>query len=280
MTDPLMAATVPAQALSSRPATPSRDYLRRVIFVGTSGWQYRDWRGPFYPDKLPQREWLPFYAGRFATTELNNSFYRLPEVTSFVRWREATPDGFAMAVKASRFLTHIRRLREPEEPLELFWSRAEALGPRLGPVLFQLPPRFPVAADRLEELLSHLPARMQAAFEFRDVSWHTPEVYGLLEAKNAALVWADRPGARVQLPLTADWAYLRFHQGLPDAAGYRRDKLARWADRIAALPVRTAWVYFNNDPGAAAIRDANVMVELLVRRGADVATPSRSDPTR
>jgi uncharacterized protein YecE (DUF72 family) len=244
-----------------------------VIFVGTSGWQYRDWRGRFYPDKLPQREWLPFFASRFATTELNNSFYRLPEASSFVRWREVTPDGFVMAVKASRFLTHIRRLRDPAGPVDLFWSRAEELGPRLGPVLFQLPPRFPVASERLKEVLSHLPAKMQPAFEFRDPSWHTSEVYELLERKNATLVWADRPGARVQLPVTADWAYLRFHQGQPAASAYKREKLARWADRIAALSVRTTWIYFNNDQDGAAVRDAKVMIDLLQRRGADVAEP-------
>jgi uncharacterized protein YecE (DUF72 family) len=256
----------------------SGQYRRGVIFVGTSGWQYRDWRGRFYPQKLPQREWLPFYADHFVTTELNNSFYRLPDVSSFVRWRQVTPDGFIMAVKASRFLTHMKRLRDPGEPLELFWSRAKQLGPRLGPILFQLPPRFPVAVDRLRTLLRLLPSSLEPALEFRDQSWHIPEVYELLEQRNASLVWPDRPGARLDLPVTAEWAYLRFHQGRPGAADYRREKLARWADRIVALPVRTTWIYFNNDPGGAAVRDADAMIELLRARGADVATRSAPAP--
>jgi uncharacterized protein YecE (DUF72 family) len=242
-----------------------------VIHVGTSGWQYRHWRERFYPKGLPQRAWLGFYAARFATTEVNNSFYRLPDEGVFARWRDATPPGFIMAVKASRYLTHIRRLREPREPVELLWSRALELGDRLGPVLFQLPPRFPAEPRRLDELLRCLPSAMQAAFEFRDPSWHVPAVFERLQAAGAALVWADRPGARATLPLTADWAYVRFHQGRASGPGYRREKLRRWADRVAALPTQRAFLYFNNDPEGAAIADARTMVELLAERSANVA---------
>jgi uncharacterized protein YecE (DUF72 family) len=245
--------------------------MRGAAHVGTSGWQYRDWRGRFYPEKLPQREWLSFYAARFATTEVNNSFYHLPAEGVFGRWRERTPAGFVMAVKASRYLTHLRRLREPDEPVQLLWSRATELGDRLGPVLFQLPPRFPADLDRLAALLRSLPTAMHAAFEFRDPSWHVPAVFAMLEGANAALVWADRPGARVALPVTADWAYLRFHQGRPGAAGYARAKLRRWADRIAGLPVEDAYLYFNNDPGGAAVRDAATMTELLLDRSVAVS---------
>ena len=249
-----------------------------MIHVGTSGWQYAHWRERFYPKGVPQRKWLAFYAARFATTEVNNSFYRLPAEGVFARWRDATPPGFVMAVKASRYLTHIRRLREPHEPVELLWSRAVELGDRLGPVLFQLPPRFPAEPGRLRELLRSLPPDMDAAFEFRDASWHVREVFELLQAAGAALVWADRPGARATLPVTADWAYIRFHQGQTTGPGYRRDKLTRWADRIVALPTRRAYLYFNNDPDGAAIRDANAMVGLLTDRGASVARPSDEPP--
>jgi uncharacterized protein YecE (DUF72 family) len=245
-----------------------------MIHVGTSGWQYRDWRGPFYPQNLPQREWLSFYASQFATTEVNNSFYRLPAEGAFGRWRDATPNGFVMAVKASRFLTHLRRLREPSEPVELLWSRATELRDRLGPVLFQLPPRFPADPSRLRQLLAVLPPGLRPAFEFRDQSWLTSEVFTLLERRNAALVWPDRPGARLTLPRTADWGYVRFHQGRPTSPGYRRDKLRRWADRIASLPVERSFLYFNNDPDAAAVRDARTMIELLRDRGVAVATPA------
>jgi uncharacterized protein YecE (DUF72 family) len=242
-----------------------------VIRIGTSGWQYADWRGRFYPTDLPQRQWLPFFASRFSTTELNNSFYRLPEASNFARWRDATPEGFVMAVKASRFITHLKRLRDPEEPVALLWSRAVELGPRLGPVLFQLPPRFPAEPERLARLLACLPERMRAAVEFRDPSWHTAEIHRMLHDSGVALVWPDRPGARAELPALGGWAYIRFHQGRPTAAGYTRRTLERWADRIAGLDVDEVWVYFNNDPGAAAIRDAETLTSLLAARGAIAA---------
>jgi uncharacterized protein YecE (DUF72 family) len=249
-----------------------------VIHVGTSGWQYRDWRGTFYPEDLPQRAWLAAYAERFSTVEVNNSFYRLPTTETFVRWRHETPYGFSMAVKASRFLTHLRRLRDPKGPVDLLWERAVELGPRLGPVLFQLPPRFPVDEDRLEGLLRVLPRRMRAAFEFRDDTWYVPAVLGRLDDAGAAIVWPDRPRARIQLPVTGGWAYLRFHQGRRDAPGYTRDKLRRWADRIADLDVGDAWIYFNNDTGGAAPKDAATLRVLLQERGVRTADPPPDRP--
>ena len=243
-----------------------------TVHVGTSGWQYRDWRGRLYPPGLPSREWLARYAEMFETVEVNNSFYRLPERETFARWRRQTPPGFVIAAKASRYVTHIRRIREVEEAVELFWERARALGPRLGPVLFQLPPRFPIQAGRLAHLLDGLPREMRAAFEFRDDSWHTDEVHGMLDRAGCALVWPDRPGSRATLPLTGGWGYIRFHQGRPDDPGYERRKLRRWADRIAGLEAAgDVFVYFNNDTGGAAIRDAPVLRELLAEREVRVA---------
>lgn len=235
----------------------------RAIHIGTSGWQYDDWRGPFYPDDLPQRAWLAYYADRFATVEVNNSFYRLPELETFQRWREQTPPGFVVAVKASRFITHRKRLKDPEEPVKLLWDRAVGLGDRLGPVLFQLPPRFPVDPERLRDVLEVLPPDMRPAFEFRDPSWYTDDVFRLLDGAGAALVWPDRPGVRPTLPVTGRWLYVRFHQGTTTHPGYRRDKLQRWASRIAASDAREAFLYFNNDQTGAAIRDARTMRELL-----------------
>jgi uncharacterized protein YecE (DUF72 family) len=235
----------------------------RTVHVGTSGWQYDDWRGRFYPEGLPQRKWLEFYSTHFRTVEVNNSFYRLPERETFERWRDQTPSGSIVAVKASRFITHLKRLRDPEEPVALLWERATGLGDRLGPVLFQLPPRFPVEVERLRRLLAALPTGMRPAFEFRDRSWYTDDVFLLLDGAGAALVWPDRPGTRPMLPALGGWLYVRFHQGTARGPGYRRDKLRRWASRIAAADAEEAFVYFNNDQTGAAIRDARTMIELL-----------------
>jgi uncharacterized protein YecE (DUF72 family) len=239
----------------------------RAIHIGTSGWQYDDWRGPFYPEDLPQRKWLEFYSSQFRTVEVNNSFYRLPERETFQRWREQSPAGFVVAVKASRFITHMKRLRDPEEPVALLWERASGLGDRLGPVLFQLPPRFPVDLERLRRLLAALPAEMRPAFEFRDPSWYIDEVFLLLDGAGAALVWPDRPGVRPTLPALGGWLYVRFHQGTARGPDYRRDKLRRWASRIAAANAEEAFIYFNNDQTGAAIRDARTMIELIGGRG-------------
>jgi uncharacterized protein YecE (DUF72 family) len=241
------------------------------VHVGTSGWQYRDWRGTFYPDRLPQREWLPYFAERFETVEVNNSFYRLPERSTFERWREQTPAGFIVTVKASRFITHLRRLKDTQDPVKLFWERATGLGKRLGPVLFQLPPRFRAEPERLRAFLEVLPKALRPAFEFRDVSWLTDDVFGILDERKAALVWPDRPGTRAELPVVGGWLYVRFHQGQRSGPDYRRDKLRRWASRIAATDVREAFVYFNNDPTGAAIRDARTLIDLLEDRGVAAA---------
>jgi uncharacterized protein YecE (DUF72 family) len=234
--------------------------------IGTSGWQYEDWRRQLYPAELPKRRWLSCYAERFPTVEVNNTFYRLPEASTFARWAQETPEGFVWAVKASRFITHIRRLRDCAEPVGLLWSRAAELGPRLGPVLFQLPPNLRADPALLRDFLGVLPSKMRAALEFRDRSWFRDDVYGLLEEAGAAVVLADRPFERVPDVVTGGWAYLRFHQGRPSAPGYTRGKLRRWADRIASLKAREAVVYFNNDTGGAAIRDALTLTELLAAR--------------
>jgi uncharacterized protein YecE (DUF72 family) len=251
-----------------------------LVHAGTSGWQYRDWRGVLYPPGLPQGGWLPRFTEVFETVEVNNSFYRLPERETFERWRRQTPSGFVMTVKASRYITHIRRLLDPRDGVERLWERARGLGPRLGPVLFQLPPRFPADVGRLDGVLRALPNGMRAAFEFRDPSWHIPDVHRLLERAGCALVWPDRPGVRAALPLTGGWAYIRFHQGTRAGPDYDRRKLRRWAERIAGLDVGEVFVYFNNDPGGAAVRDAIALHDLLRERGVPVATVPRASGPR
>jgi uncharacterized protein YecE (DUF72 family) len=167
--------------------------VRRTFWIGTSGWQYESWKGRFYPRTLPKSGWLAFYAERFATVEVNNSFYRLPSDAAFERWRDGTPPGFLIAPKVSRYLTHIRRLRDARESMELFWSRARRLGSKLGPLLFQLPPTFAADEERLAAFLELLPKGARGAFEFRHPSWETETTRSLLDAAGAALVLADRP---------------------------------------------------------------------------------------
>jgi uncharacterized protein YecE (DUF72 family) len=244
-----------------------------MIHVGTSGWQYRDWKNGFYSRGLPQRAWLAHYASVFPTVEVNNSFYQLPKEETFGKWQEATPKGFLFAVKASRYITHIRRLREARDSVTLFWSRARHLGSKLGPVLFQLPPNLKADPPLLAEFLKVLPKSMRAAFEFRDDSWQMEEVLGLLEEAGAAWVLADRPGWRVPEIVTGGWSYIRFHQGRSFHPGYARSKLRRWADRIASSDARDTFVYFNNDALGAAPEDAMTLIRLLQDDGQEVAMP-------
>jgi uncharacterized protein YecE (DUF72 family) len=236
-----------------------------ATLVGTSGWQYRDWRGRFYPDKVPQRLWLETYAETFTTLESNNAFYRLPPRETFANWRERTPDGFVMAVKASRFLTHIKRLADPEEPVERLMSAAEGLREKLGPILLQLPPTLKADAERLDRCLACFPDGVRVAVEPRHRSWWSEEIQHVLRARKAALCWADRLGRPVT-PLwrTASWGYVRLHEGMAEPRpSYGDAALKTWARRIHEAGWRDAYVYFNNDPGAAAVRNATRFAALL-----------------
>jgi uncharacterized protein YecE (DUF72 family) len=230
-----------------------------VVYIGTSGWQYKDWRGAVYPPDLPEREWLEWYCRHFRTVELNNSFYNLPAASIFTRWRERTPEGFVMAVKMSRYLTHIKKLNEPAEPVRRFLERATELGPRLGPVLVQLPPRFRAVPDRLDETLSLFPARIRIAVEFRDPSWFSDEVRTILEKHGAAFVLADSPRRKQPDWRTTSWGFLRFHEGTGTPRPcYEEAALRGWAAKLAVLfkPAEDVYAYFNNDRHGCAARDA------------------------
>jgi uncharacterized protein YecE (DUF72 family) len=246
-----------------------------VILIGTSGWQYRHWRDVFYAKDVPQRRWLEYFSERFPGVEINNTFYMLPKEESFDRWREGSADDFLFIVKANRYITHIRRLKDAGDAVERFWERAVRLRPKLGPVLFQMPPNLQLDLDRLRGFLGVLPKGIEAAFEFRHPSWETEEVHRALDGAGRALVLADRPGARVPEVVTGGWSYIRFHQGSRTGPWYSRSKLRRWADRIAAMEARDVYVFFNNDPEGAAIEDALTLTELLAARGADVRGPTR-----
>ena len=256
------------------------------LLIGTSGWQYRDWRGVLYPPGVPQRRWLEHYAGQFATVENNNAFYRLPSREIFARWAACVPPGFVMAVKASRYLTHMKRLRDPAEPVARLMGVAAGLGAALGPVLLQLPPTWRADPALLDGCLAEFrragPADLRIAVEMRHESCWTDEIRQVLAARDATLAWADRLGSPLgPLWRTAGWGYLRLHAGTAaPSPRYRAPDLRAWADRIAAAwPGGDCYVYFNNDPGGAAVYDAVTFARVAREAGHAVSrTPGDLPP--
>lgn len=232
-----------------------------MIHIGTSGWQYRDWRGRLYPRDLAQKRWLEWYSARFATVEVNNTFYRLPAADTFASWAATVPEDFVFAIKLSRYLSHIKRLKEPEEPIQRFLAHALPLAPRMGPVLLQLPPDMRIDTGRLDAVLAAWPAEVRLAVEFRHESWFTDEVLDALRARDVALVLTDRH-SRVREPrpeATASWGYVRLHEGAARPwPRYGTAALDAWVGRVAERWADDAdvFVYFNNDPGGAAVVDA------------------------
>jgi uncharacterized protein YecE (DUF72 family) len=240
------------------------------VRIGCSGWQYRHWRGDFYPRELPQDRWFEFYAERFDTVELNNSFYRLPEADVFAAWGRRSPPGFLLAVKASRYLTHIKRLAEPREPLRRLWARAARLGAHLGPMLYQLPPRWNRNLERLAAFVAATPPNRRQAVEIRDPDWYHPETYALLVEGGMALCLHDMPGSEAPIGRVGPFVYVRFHgSGARYGGGYSGQALAAWADRLAAWASEGAecYAYFNNDIGGHAFRDAARLREMVGDRG-------------
>lgn len=242
--------------------------------IGCSGWNYDSWRhGVFYPNRLPPRHWLEEYARHFDTVEVNATFYRLPTAKAVQGWVEQTPAEFVFAVKMSRYVTHVKRLRDPAPSLELFYARIEPLvrSAKLGPVLWQLPPTFRRDDDRLSGALARLPEGRHA-FEFRHPSWFHRDVFELLRAHRVALVIADRPEIRAfqTHDLTANWAFVRFHAGTRGRRGnYAETELREWAARLRAWPVNECYAYFNNDWEGFAPRNARRLRRLLKQATSD-----------
>jgi uncharacterized protein YecE (DUF72 family) len=241
------------------------------LLIGCSGWVYKDWRGRFYPDGLAARKWLPHYASHFPTVEINGSFYRLPAPETFASWREAVPPGFVFAVKASRYLTHLKHLADPEAPLERLFTSVAALGPRLGPVLYQLPPRWVPSPERFAHFLAALPKkvgtrRVEHVVEFRDPRGYSEEMLALLRAHGVGLCLHDMPGSAPPREITARFTYVRFH-GVDGKynGSYPDERLARWADWLRAQSAAglRAYAYFNNDIGGAAIENARTLTRLV-----------------
>jgi uncharacterized protein YecE (DUF72 family) len=250
------------------------------VLIGTSGWQYADWRGRFYPAGLAQAHWLEHYAARFRTVEVNNAFYRLPDATTFEAWKERTPEDFIVTVKASRYLTHVRRLKDPAEPVHRLMSRAEHLGAKLGPVLLQLPANFRINLKALDQTLTLFPPPTRVAFEPRHDSWYTDETADLLARHGTAFCLSDIPSRRSPRWRTTDWGYLRFHQGRASPAPcYGRTALRSWAARLADRwsSDDDVYAYFNNDHGGCAVRDAHRFALAVERVGLE---PSRVPSAR
>jgi uncharacterized protein YecE (DUF72 family) len=239
---------------------------RGKIHIGTSGWYYDHWRGPFYPEDLPKKKFLSYYITHFRTTEINNSFYRLPEAETFRQWKESVPSDFIFSVKASRYITHMKRLKDPEEPVTRFLSNASELENHLGPILFQLPPRWEFNRERLAGFVRALPRGYRYTFEFRDPSWFGPEAYDILSGAGAAFCIYELSGAVSPDEVTADFVYVRLHG--PDGAYQGKYSMAALKDWARAFSLwsrkgKDIYCYFDNDQAGYAVHDALKLRELV-----------------
>jgi uncharacterized protein YecE (DUF72 family) len=262
-----------AKRLAMRNAEAQRIPEASLIRIGCSGWQYRHWRGDFYPDTVPLSRWLEYYASHFDTVEINNSFYRLPEAATFEAWHSRVPPPFVFAVKASRYLTHMKKLNDPEPAIDRLFSRVTCLGRSLGPVLYQLPPRWPVNLPRLQTFLAALPPAHTHVIEFRDPSWYSAEVFAALQMHNVSLCLHDMEGSATGLHRVGPIIYLRCHGPAKYQGGYSDRRLAELAEWCAAHTNNGTplYAYFNNDIGGHAPRDAarfRAMAQLSQRRAA------------
>ena len=253
---------------------------RGRCFIGTSGWSYKHWRGPFYPAGMSGgAAQLDFYAERFDTVEVNGTFYRLIEAETFRRWHAQTPPGFVFACKGSRFLTHMKRLKDTDQGLRRFFERVEALEGKLGPIVFQLPARFRPDRERLAAFLEALPAGGRYAFEFRDPAWFEPAILELLAARHAALCLYEFAGQETPLEVTAKFVYIRLHgPGGPYQGSYGAAALGAWAKRIRAWTRKglDVYCYFDNDDSGFAPRNALILKRMTVagsQPGSQTADP-------
>jgi len=241
------------------------------LLTGTSGFSYKEWIGPFYPEKLPHEDMLKYYAGCFSTVEINNTFYRMPAPSMLEAWLTQVPDGFTFTLKAPRRITHIERLHESAGSVAEFLKRAGTLGPRLGVVLFQLPPFIKKDVPRLASFLDVLPPAQRVAFEFRNDTWHDEEIYAVLRARGALLCVTDTDEGETLFVATATSGYVRLRR-----THYTDEDLRGWAARIAAAPLERAYVYFMHEDCALGTKFARRLNELWEERAAAPAAPAAS----
>jgi uncharacterized protein YecE (DUF72 family) len=242
------------------------------MHIGTSGWHYSHWRGPFYPEDMRDDKMLDFYVRHFQTVEINNSFYRLPSEQTFNSWRDQTPSGFIFAVKASRYITHMKKLKDPESASQKFFAHAEALKKKIGPILFQLPPSWHINVDRLQAFLEKLPPGHRYAFEFRDPTWFNRQVIDLLKKHHAAFCVYDLAGQQSPKELTARFAYLRLHGPAEQkySGRYTRPQLQKWLELCTEWlhgGAKQVFVYFDNDQSGYAALNAMELQEMAARAG-------------
>lgn len=239
---------------------------QRQIYIGTSGWHYKHWVGTFYPQGLKPKDFTAYYLRFFRTVEINNSFYKLPSRDTFASWRSSVPDNFVFAVKGSRFITHMKKLKDPQESIQRFFENVNALEEKLGPILFQLPPSWNVNEERLGAFLATLPPYYRYTFEFRDRSWYTPGVLSLLRRHNAAFCIYDLDYHLSPLEVTADFVYVRLHgPGAKYAGSYSEEALIDWADKCVVWQRQglDVYVYFDNDIDSHAPFNAKRLQELV-----------------
>lgn len=237
-----------------------------TLYIGTSGWSYKHWEGPLYPPGLPQNERLAFFSKHFSTVEINNSFYCLPKKETFVKWRTTVARDFIFAVKASRFITHVKKLNDVEEPVKKFLENAKELESKLGPILFQFPPRWKLNLTRLSQLFEILPPILEYTFEFRHPSWFCEDIYQLLIKNKAALCLADSPHWPCKLKITTDFTFIRMHGGkMLYGSNYSSQELKSWARKIKNYTEKgiKTYVYFNNDAYGYAIKNANQLIKIM-----------------
>jgi uncharacterized protein YecE (DUF72 family) len=230
------------------------------VRVGTSGYNYAEWKGTFYPAKLPAAQMLEYYAQRLTTVEVNYTFYRMPNAKTVAGWDAATPAGFTFILKAPQRITHFARLRDVDDPLRYFLEMARRLGPKLGPILFQLPPNFKKDLDRLNDLLTQFPADLRCAWEFRNDSWFTDDVYEALRVANAALCVADTEDGHTPLVATADFGYMRLRD-----EGYQENDLQEWRGRVRDLGKgwHDAFIFFKHEESGIGPKLAQEFAQLL-----------------
>lgn len=235
-----------------------------MIYLGTSGWYYDHWVGSFYPEELDKGDWLPYYAERFGSVEVNASFYRLPFENMVTGWRDKTPDDFILAFKGSRVVTHRKKLRNVADYLETFYDRIQLAGDKRGPILWQLPPWMERDDDLLEDFLTEMRPDVAQAVEFRHRSWFDPSVYDLLDEYGVGLCIVSAPDLPVQLETTASFAYIRWHGAEAwYSSRYSHHELQRWADIIRNLDAQDVYGYFNNDYNAYAPQNCRQLQRLL-----------------